>query len=110
MICPSTSWRSKIPCTAAAGAFLCEELSSFLYFLTLTSHPFFFSPALVDYYAHAFRLQETTHVSFAQYKAAQVDPVMQGGRAILDWMNGPKRAIYLKLFCKEYAQVRPILL
>lgn len=51
-------------------------------------------------------LQETTHVTVDKYKATKPDVVMQGSRAILEWMNESKRAIYLKLFCQEYAQVK----
>jgi hypothetical protein len=51
-------------------------------------------------------LQETTHVTADKYKATKPDVVMQSSRAILEWMNESKRAIYLKLFCQEYAQVK----
>ncbi len=51
-------------------------------------------------------MQETTHVTVDKYKATKPDVVMQGSRAILEWMNESKRAIYLKLFCQEYAQVK----
>jgi hypothetical protein len=56
-------------------------------------------------------LQETTHVTFDKYKSTQPDVVMQGSRSIVEWMNDPKRAIYLKLFCQEYGQVcvKPLL-
>jgi hypothetical protein len=53
-------------------------------------------------------LQETTHVTFDKYKSTQPDVVMQGSRSIVEWMNDPKRAIYLKLFCQEYGQLNDV--
>jgi len=44
-------------------------------------------------------------VSLDEYKSAKPDEVTRNSRPILEWMNERKQAIYLKLFCREYAQV-----
>lgn len=53
-------------------------------------------------------IKETTHIPFNKYKSAKIDVVMQGSRSIIEWMNEPKREIYLKLFCEEYANVNDV--
>jgi hypothetical protein len=53
-------------------------------------------------------LRETVHVSLDEYKSAKPDEVTRNSRPILEWMNERKQAIYLKLFCREYAQVEDV--